>query len=233
MKVAGFIKTSLLDWDGFIVSTVYLPGCNFRCPFCHNPQLVVGVVDDEEQIDWSQVEGYLRENRDFLDGVVVSGGEPTLHHDLHSMLKSIKALGLKVKLDSNGTRPEVLDDLIGAGLVDFVAMDIKAPLDRRYDQLCGVEGQAEKVKTSVKLVIDSGVDHEFRTTVVPIMVKEDDIEDIARSLRGARRYTLQQFRPKVTLDPNLGALEPYPVSVLRRMSETAREHVANVRVRGV
>ncbi len=232
MKVAGFIKTSLLDWDGNIVSTVYLPGCNFRCPFCHNPGLVGGVADDE-LIEWSQVEEYLRENRDFLDGVVVSGGEPTLHPDLVPMLKAIKALGLKVKLDSNGTRPEVLDDLIGAGLIDFVAMDIKAPLDHRYDQLCGIAGQADKVRESVKVVIGSGVDHEFRTTVVPIMIKEEDVEDIARSLKGARRYVLQQFRPKVTLDPNLGALDPYAVSVIRKMSKIAGEHVNNVRVRGV
>lgn len=232
MKVAGFIKTSLLDWDGHIVSTVYLPGCNFRCPFCHNPELLGNIADDE-LIEWSQVEEYLRENRDFLDAVVVSGGEPTLHPGLHSILKMIKALGLKVKLDSNGTRPEVLDDLIGAGLVDFISMDVKAPLDHRYDQLCGVPGQADKVKESIKIIIDSGVDHEFRTTVVPIMIKEEDVEDIARSLRGAKRYALQQFRPKVTLDPNLGALDPYPVSVIRRMAKAAGRHVSNVRVRGV
>ncbi len=231
MKVAGFIKTSLLDWDGSISATVYLSGCNLRCPFCHNPELIGG-SEEENMIEWETVETYLKENKGFLDGVVVSGGEPTLDPELYPILKAIKSLGLKVKLDTNGTNPDTLDDLIGAGLVDFVAMDVKAPLDERYDQLCGVPGQAEDVERSIQLVLDSGVDHEFRTTVVPIYLKQSDIVDIAKSLTGAKRYVLQQFRPKVTLDSNLGALDPLPVSELKRMADAAGRHVRSVRLRG-
>ncbi len=232
MNVAGFIKTSLLDWDGCIAATVYLSGCDFRCPFCHNPDLVMPgrALDD---IAWEDVEAYLRDNSDFLDGVVFSGGEPTLSPFLHEMVKRVRSLGLKVKLDTNGCMPEVLDDLIGAGLVDFVSMDVKAPLDERYDQLCGVPGQAEAVRRSAEVLISSGIDHEFRTTVVPIYLKQKDIEDIARSLQGAKRFVLQQFRPKITLDQNLGALDPLPGSALRSMAEAARRHVPNVKVRGI
>ncbi|HIJ00435.1 MAG TPA: anaerobic ribonucleoside-triphosphate reductase activating protein [Candidatus Methanomethylophilaceae archaeon] len=232
MKVAGFLKTSLLDWEGKVVSTIYLSGCNLRCPFCHNPELITP-HKDSECIPWEEVERYLRINDDFLDGIVISGGEPTINPDIYRLLRRLKELNFEIKLDTNGTTPEILDDLIGAGLVDFVAMDIKGPLDHRYDDLCGKEAMAESVKKSVKVVIDSGIDHEFRTTVLPVYLKEKDIEDIARSLVGAKRYVLQQFRPKVTLDPKLSAIDPLPESRLRTMADIARKYVKEVKVRGI
>ena len=127
-RIAGFNRTSLLDWDGCVTAVIYLPSCNFRCPFCHNRELVL-TPEVYEDVPLEFVEDYISENREFLDGIVITGGEPTIHRDLPELVKRIKALGMKVKLDTNGTNPEMLKDLIDAGLIDYVAMDLKAPLD--------------------------------------------------------------------------------------------------------
>ena len=230
MKIVGFLKTSLLDWDGKVSAVIYLEGCNFRCPFCHNKDIVLS--NENEEVPFDMIRGYLEENSDFLDGVVVSGGEPTLNRDLHVLIGEIRDMGLMVKLDTNGTNPDMLDDLLGAGMLDYVAMDVKAPLDERYRNLCGVEGKLEEMGRSIKLIMSSGVDYEFRTTVVPILLKEGEIEEIAKTIEGARKYALQQFRPAVTLDEKLNALEPYPVSRIRAMAEIAKGHVRKVIIRG-
>src|SRR5690554_4050368 len=123
MRIIGFIKTSLLDWDGHVVASIYLPECNFRCPFCHNRDVVLD-PESYDEVPWDEIEEFILEHNDFLDGVVVTGGEPTLHDDLPDLLRRIKSLGVKVKLDTNGSNPDMLKDLIDAGLVDYVAMDI-------------------------------------------------------------------------------------------------------------
>ena len=145
MKIIGFIETSLLDWDGHIVASIYLPGCNFRCPYCHNKNAVLNPNSfDEIPIDY--IESYISENKDFLDGIVVSGGEPTIHDDLQDLLRKIKGLGLKVKLDTNGTNPNMLEYLISENLIDYIAMDIKAPLNTKYSDAAGVEVNLEDIK---------------------------------------------------------------------------------------
>jgi len=230
MRIVGFLKTSLLDWDGKVSAVIYLEGCNFRCPFCHNRDIVLpGRI---EEVPFDRIKEYLVENADFLDGVVISGGEPTLNPDLLSLIKEIRSLGLEVKLDTNGTNPDMLDDLLGAGMLDYVAMDVKAPLDERYSHLSGVDGDPELIRRSIGLIMSSGVDYEFRTTVVPVLIKEDDVEEIARAVKGARKYVLQQFRPNVTLDAKLEALDPYPASRIRAMAETVRPYVRKVIIRG-
>lgn len=233
MRFAGFIKTTLLDWDGMVACTVYTPGCNFRCPFCHNRDIVLH-PEEHQKIEEEAIFEYVEENRDFLDGVVISGGEPTMHADLYRFIRALRQKGMKIKLDTNGSNPDVLDDLLGAGLLDYVAMDVKALLEEdRYSMATGVKVDMDAIKRSISLIIDSGVDHEFRTTVVPHLVREEDPEQIAIALNRARRYVLQQFRPLVTLDENLGVLDPYTETKMLDMARKAKRHVRQLSLRGI
>jgi len=231
MRIIGFIKTSLLDWDGRVAATIFLPGCNFRCPFCHNREAVLR-PETFDEVPLSEVEAFVRENADFLDGVVVTGGEPTIHPDLPDLLRRLKALGTKVKLDTNGSNPAMLRDLIDAGLVDYVAMDLKAPLDERYDDLAGIPAPLADIKRSIEVLEASGIEHEYRTTVVPHLLTAADVEAIAAFIGGARKYALQQFRPGSTLDPNLEKATPHPPARVRAMAEAAKRYVRTVVVRG-
>ncbi len=231
MRIIGFIKTSLLDWDGHVVAVLYLPGCNFRCPFCHNKDLVLS-PDSMEEVPLEEIEQYVRDNAEFLDGVVVTGGEPTIHSDLPGLLSRLKALGVKVKLDTNGTNPDMLGDVLEAGLVDYVAMDLKAPLDEKYDELAGVDVPIDRVKRSIEVLRNSGVEHEFRTTVVPILLTQKDVERIAAYIGGASKFAIQQFRPGSTLDPNLSVVKPYPRGTMLAMAECAKQYVRKVVIRG-
>jgi len=232
MKIAGFMKTTLLDWEGKVACTIYLAGCDFRCPYCHNRDLVLR-PEEVEEVEESYVLEYIRENTDFLDGVVISGGEPLLNKDLKDLIRKLRKLGMKIKIDTNGNHPDELDDLIGAGLVDYVAMDIKCALNERYNAAADAKVDIERIRKSIRVIIDSGVDHEFRTTVTPIFVKNGDIESICKAVSGARRYRLHQFRPKNTLDPSLSVLDPYPEEKVLEMAEIAKKHVKDVRIRGI
>jgi pyruvate formate lyase activating enzyme len=232
MKIAGFVKTTLLDWEGKVACTVYLAGCDFRCPFCHNRDIVLS-PDASAGTDENVIMEYVTEHSDFLDGVVISGGEPLINRDLADLIKKLKRLGMRIKLDTNGNNPDELDDLVGAGLVDFVAMDVKCSLNSRYAAAAGSDVDLEKIRRSIRVIIGSGVDHEFRTTVAPIYVKEDDIENICREIRGAKRYRLHQFRPKNTIDPSLSVLDPYPEERLHGMAVIAKKYVSDVRIRGI
>lgn len=231
-RIVGFAKTSLLDWDGMVATTVYLQGCNLRCPFCHNPDLISPTAEVEE-VPWNVVEEYLLDNNDFIDGVVITGGEPTQNEDLPDLIRKVRAIGLKVKLDTNGTNPEMVEDLLRAGMLDFVAMDLKAPVDRQYDQLCGAEVDLEKIKRSIHLLMTSGVDYEFRTTVVPHYLKAADIEKMASFIGGAKKYALQQFKNDRTLDRRLSQVDPYSEGEVLGMAEAARKYVRKVIVRGI
>lgn len=231
-RIVGFAKTSLLDWDGMVATTIYLQGCNLRCPFCHNPDLVSTTAEVDE-MPWEMVEGYLRENSDFLDGVVITGGEPTLNEDLPDMIRKIRKLGLKVKLDTNGTNPDVLEDLVRSKLLDFVAMDLKAPLDHQYSQLVGADVDLDAVKRSIHILMTSGIDHEFRTTVVPHYLNPGDVERMAAFIGGAKKYALQQFKNDRTLDKRLSQISPFTESEMLGMAETARKYVRKVVLRGI
>ena len=231
MKIIGFIETSLLDWDGHIVASIYLPGCNFRCPYCHNKNAVLNPNSfDEIPIDY--IESYISGNKDFLDGIVVSGGEPTIHDDLQDLLRKIKGLGLKVKLDTNGTNPDMLEHLISENLIDYIAMDIKAPLNTKYSDAAGVEVNLENIKRSIDLIESSGIDYEFRTTIVPLFLSKDDVYSIISELSGSKKYALQQFRPDYTLDPALSELKPYPSEIIMDLANAAQKVIKTVTVRG-
>jgi pyruvate formate lyase activating enzyme len=231
IKIVGFARTSLLDWDGKVASTVYLQGCNLRCGFCHNPDLVPSSSELEE-ISFETLRNFITENKEFLDGIVITGGEATIHHDLPQLIKSIRGMGMKVKLDTNGTNPEMLKDLIEAGLLDCIAMDIKAPLNEKYEVLSGTKVDLTSIKRSIALIMDHAPDYEFRTTVVPFYLDSSDIESIAAYIGGAKKYALHQFGNKNTLDPRLMLMAPYPEEKIRDIAEKAKMYVKKVIIRG-
>jgi len=231
MKIVGFAKTSLLDWDGCVAATVYLAGCNFRCPFCHNRDLVLN-PETLDEIPLTKIQEYLEPNKEFLDGVVITGGEPTTHAELPDLVKKLRESEMGIKLDTNGSNPEMIADLLDAGLLDYIAMDLKGPVNSKYSDLIGVSAPLDKIKRSISLIMDSSIDYEFRTTVVPVLLMERDIEAMAAHIGGARKYALQQFRPKNTIDTSLAVINPYPTERLRGMAEIARQYVRKVVVRG-
>ena len=231
LEIKGFVETSLCDWDGCISSVVFLPRCNFRCPFCQNGELIL----DWERlptIDLETVTGYLRAHSDWIDGVVVTGGEPTLWDDLSGLLETFRALGMKVKLDTNGSRPEVVRGFIRKGLVDFIAMDIKAPLDERYSEAAGVEAPLDKIKESIEIVSGFGRTYEFRTTLVPGLVGEEEIRLIAEAVEGAHRLVLQRFVPENSLDNRFRGAVPFQDSFVTHLLEIAGSHVETCFYRG-
>ena len=233
MKIVGFIRTTMLDWDGMVACTIYLPECDFRCPYCHNKSIVLE-PEKADELDDEKIFNFMEENKDFLDGAVISGGEPTLHKDLKDLIKRIRKIGLKIKLDTNGYHPDVLEDLIGAGYIDKVAMDIKAPLtNERYSAVAGTNIDVELLRRSIKIIMDSGIDYEFRTTCSPVLIKPEDIDLIGKEIDGAKNYNIQQFRPKTCLDDRLEVIDPYKEEVILQMAETARKYARNVRVRGL
>jgi pyruvate formate lyase activating enzyme len=231
MHVKGWVKSSLIDYPGRIAASLFCGGCNFRCPNCHNADLVLqpralpDVPDDE-------IWGFLEKRVGLLDGVVLSGGEPTLQEDLLVSAARLHEMGFLVKLDTNGYRPDVLRSMIDEGLVDYVAMDIKAPLSK-YELATGVALDVSRIQRSIDLLLVHEIDYEFRTTVVPGILAEDDVVQIAQLVAGARHYCVQQFVPHNTLDPHLSKLAPYLPQRVRGMADLAFPWVQQVSVRGV
>lgn len=195
MLLGGFQKMTLIDYPGKIATTVFTAGCNFRCPFCHNPELVTLSPEDVAAYKGKEEEffAFLGNRKGLLDGVCITGGEPTVQPDIVPFMRKIKGMGFLVKLDSNGMRPEILEEVFHDGLTDYVAMDIKNRPER-YAETVGTEMDIEKIRKSVRLIMESGVDYEFRTTVVPGIHTEKDFDGIAKLIRGAKRYYLQTFR---------------------------------------
>ncbi len=230
MKVKGFQGTSLLDFPGRIASLVFFGGCNLTCPFCHNPTL----VQNPEQYPDYPLEVILDELKNraaFIDGVVISGGEPTLDPDCIVLMREIKALGLQVKLDTNGLRPDRLSAMFDEKLLDFVAIDLKtAPA--RYGEMHTAPVDLQALTESIDLLMASGVDYEFRTTCVPGMVETADIAAMGKAIRGAKKWVLQQYVTEQEMIKDL-QLEPYPDSVLQAYREQAQAYVEEVMLRGV
>ncbi|MFW6161954.1 MAG: anaerobic ribonucleoside-triphosphate reductase activating protein, partial [Planctomycetota bacterium] len=197
--IKGFLPSTMIDWDGKLAAEVFLPGCNFRCPFCHASGLVLR-PQELPTIPFQAVADHLRANDGWFDGVVVSGGEPTLHPGLADFIAALRELAPAVKLDTNGTHPEVVERLIADGLIEAVALDVKAPLDGRYARACGAEADLEAVGATIDLLRASGIEHEFRTTVVPGIHEPRDIVIIAQRLGEGERLVLQQFAPLECLD---------------------------------
>ena len=194
------LKTSLIDYPGKICSVVFLDGCNFHCPFCHNPDLARGITDASDTIHPDQFYRFLDRRRSFLDAVVISGGEPTLQPELGLLCEKIKQLGYSVKLDTNGSRPKVLQQLLAAGLVDYVAMDIKTD-PAHYSPYIQKKGDPGCILESIRIIMESAPAYEFRTTCVKPLVNAASIETIGRLIRGAQLYVLQHFQNTDILQP--------------------------------
>ncbi len=230
MRISGFQKLTLLDFPGHVAATVFTGGCNLRCPFCHNALLVTDLNEANEYTQ-DEVLSYLKKRAGILDGVCISGGEPLLQHDIEQFIKKIKDIGLSVKLDTNGTFPEKLREFISAKLVDYVAMDIKNSKEA-YAEAVGVSSfDISPIEQSVKLLLQGDVDYEFRTTVVRELHKEENIEEIAKWICGAKRYFLQNFVDSGNLiGENLSAVSPKTLDAMRVCAE---KYIDFVGLRGV
>jgi len=191
MTIGGLVKFSLIDYPGKSCAVIFTRGCNFRCPFCHNPELVLPEKYSPE-IPVSEVLDFLKSREGKLDAVTITGGEPTMHSDLPDFIKKLKDMSFFVKLDSNGSNPEMLKNLIEQKLVDYIAMDVKSTFEN-YEKAAGVPVDIDKIKKSINLIKNSGLSHEFRTTVVRSIVSLDDLKKIAENVRGAQNYFLQKF----------------------------------------
>jgi pyruvate formate lyase activating enzyme len=190
MKIGGFQKTSLLDYPGYISAIIWTTGCNFRCPFCYNKDIVLGKVG---LISEKEVLSFLEKRKGLLEAVVITGGEPLLQEDIVDIASKIKKKCYLLKIDTNGCYPEKLQELINKKLVDYVAMDVKAP-KKKYDKLTDVKTDLAKIEKSIEIIKNDAPDYEFRTTFVPNFLKKDDIIEIAKWIKGAKNYYLQQFK---------------------------------------
>lgn len=236
MEFKGFQRISLLDYPGKIAAIAFVGGCNFRCPFCYNRDLVLNPqalpsIPEEEVLE------YLEKNKDWLDGLEITGGEPTLHPELPSFLEKVKKLGYSIKLDTNGSNPKMLAELLEKHLVDYVAMDVKAPLvEDKYQAAIGIQanGVLKEVEKSIGLLRSSnGIDYEFRTTVVPELLNKDDIALIAEQVEGAKRYCLQQFKSNNShVDERYSNVAPYPLEFLQEVQKQVAPRFQVCKVRG-
>jgi len=229
MKIGGLQKVSLIDYPEAICAVVFLQGCNFQCSYCHNPELVdpkLFTLCLEEK----KVLEFLAIRIGKLDAVTITGGEPTIQKDLLPFIIKIKKLGFAVKLDSNGTLPKVIKDLIDAKLLDFIAMDIKAPLEK-YKSIVKVPVDTQSIKESIRLILKSKIPHEFRTTVVKSQLTAKDILEIAQLLSGAQRYALQKFVPTKTLDKKFLKEKTYPDDELEKIKKSLEKEIPSVMVR--
>lgn len=201
MVIGGFQRFSLIDYPGKICAIIFTQGCNFRCPYCHNPELIDLCVCGDP-ISEEEIFAFLKKRRGKLDAVEVTGGEPTLHPDLVEFLEKIREMDYLVKLDTNGSRPEMLEEVIERRCVDYLAMDVKSSLGRYKEVVrCGVD--VEKIRKSIQLIMGSGLRYELRTTVASPLVGRDDILEIGNLIKGAEVYALQRFVSSKTLSPEL------------------------------
>lgn len=197
MRIGGLQKCSLIDFPGKISAIVFTIGCNFHCPYCHNPELV---DETATELDEHELWNFLERRKGLLDAVTITGGEPTVHDDLIPFIKRIRDMGFLVKLDSNGTQPAVLEQIQKEKLVDYIAMDMKAPLTS-YEHTVGRPVDAFALKKSIAIIMNGDIEYEFRTTIVKSLLSYEDLHLIGESIRGAQNYYLQKFVPTKTLNP--------------------------------
>lgn len=229
MKISGFQKMTMLDFPGKIATTVFTYGCNMRCPFCHNASLVTEKCENE--IPESEIFAYLEKRKGILDGVCITGGEPLLQSDIKDFVIKVKRLGYAVKLDTNGTNPVLLKELINEKLVDYVAMDIKNSF-LKYNESSGLKcADIVSIKESIDLLLENNVDYEFRTTVVKELHTIDDIIEIAKTIKGAKRYYIQVFIDSGNLICD--GFTALPKEDMEKMASETKQYVGVAEVRGI
>lgn len=229
MDIYGLEKLSLVDFDGYVSATIFTGGCNFRCPFCHNSPLVLS-HKDLGTIPESEVLEYLIKRKNILEGVCISGGEPTLNNDLPLFIEKVKTLGYKVKLDTNGTNPEMVKSLYNAGLVDYFAMDIKNDKEN-YSSIVGIDNfSTKKVEKTVEFFLGGGAPYEFRTTLIKEFHTKSNILGIANWIKGADKYFLQKFKNSGTcIKSHLSAVED---KVALSFRDILLDYIPSTRLRG-
>ena len=220
--IKGFIETSFLDWKECLSSVIFLGGCNFRCPFCHNKDLVLDHITMED-IPMDYIISSLRKYKHWVDRVVVTGGEPTINLGIFRLLGQLKSERMRIKLDTNGSNPKVLKGLVNDGLVDYIAMDVKGPIDR-YSRWCGINVDTRRIRESIEFILEDSVDYEFRMTVVPFLHREEDVYETASFIRKAKKFFIQEFRPECTLNPAYTRIKPFLPDKMEKM----RTNVAGI-----
>jgi len=230
MKIGGLQKTTLLDYPNKIACIVFTIGCNFRCGYCYNSELVTE-TDKATIITEEDFFQFLRKKRKILDAVVITGGEPTLHKDLPEFIKKIKNLNYLVKLDTNGTHPVMLKKLIKQKLIDYIAMDIKAPLSK-YVKVVNVKVDNKKIRSSINLIMNSGLAYEFRSTILPSLHSEEDIATMAKLVKGADKYFLQKFRAgKSHINPSFSRKKSFTDKKIKELAKICKKYVGSCQVR--
>lgn len=231
MVFHGFKKVTLIDYPDKIACTLFTYGCNFRCPYCHNPELVIHDPDLLDTVTDREVLDFLQTRRGKLDGVVFTGGEPLIHiKKLIPLLEKIKQLGFLIKIDTNGTFPSELKDLIDKGLVQFAAMDFKCS-PGKYPSLGASKDDSTKIKQTLALLVGSNIDYEIRTTVVPGLHDEKEIEEMMHYLTSVKKYVIQNFVPNGTIDPKYKGMDGFSHKVLNQFRKIAEKKIENVQVK--
>lgn len=227
MKWGGIQRFSTIDYPGHLAAVLFTVGCNFRCPFCHNSELVTGEIS---VVSGSEILNFLTSRKGQLDGIVISGGEPTLHLDCKDWMAKIKSMGFDLKLDTNGTNPALLEQVISENLVDYIAMDIKHIWDR-YHFATGSCVDVTKIQQSVKLLLKGDVDYEFRTTVIQDFHMLKDIVKISEQLKGAKKYVVQEFIPHKTLDSSFSKKIAFSKEDIEQLSPLILKNIESFQIR--
>jgi len=254
MNIRGYLPTSLNEWPGKVSAVIWVAGCNFRCPFCDNRDLI---LHPEKLPSFSEKEilAGLKQRKKWLDAVCITGGEPTLQPDLEDFLEKIKKIGLLVMLETNGTNPKALQKFFKKKLLDRLSMDVKGPVDKRYAQIAGMAGQKNfdlaSLRYSIRIILKSGVDFEFRTTVVPTLHTKESLVELAQQLKkiaadcqsglpakqapviNRLRWVLQQFVPQNCINPFFEKIKPFSQAEMKEILEAVKKYIPQVRLRGV
>jgi len=233
-EIKGFVDLSLVDWDGKVSAVIFLPHCNLRCPFCYNITLVLK-PEEMPTITFEEIAQYLKGKENWLDGVTITGGEPTISPQLPELCRRLKEMGLGVKLDTNGTNSVMIRELIDRKLVDYIAMDVKAPFNiAKYSLAVGVDAKKllSEIERTIEVLLQGSVDYEFRTTIVPTLHSKEDIEQICNGIKGCKKYILQSFKGDVeTLNPQFSNIKPFSPPEMQEFVKLAKKVVPNTRLR--
>lgn len=234
IRIKGVQKISLIDYPGIISCVVFLDKCNMRCPYCHNPELIFN-SEEFQDITIDEFLEFLKKKKKWIEGVVITGGEPTLHPGLIDFMRKIKEIGLLIKLDTNGTNPDIIEQAINNKLVDFIAMDIKNNIDK-YDETVRTKVDKNKIIQSIKTIIQEGnknnIDYEFRTTILPKHINEEDIVKISELLAGSKKYVIQQFHKQdALLDDSYKNERTYTLDELNNFKKFLEKNISKVEIR--
>lgn len=229
MKIGSLQKTSLIEFPGLISCIIFTQGCNFLCPYCHNPELVLP-EKFEKTIPEEDIFDFLNKRKKYLEGVCITGGEPTIQKDILEFIEKIKKMGFKVKLDTNGSKPEIIEKLINERIIDYISMDLKGPLEK-YKIITGVELEIEKILKSVELIKNSEIDYEFRTTIVKSQISIGDFEEIGKIIKSCKKYFLQKFIQSKHVDKDFVKEETYTDEEFEIIKNIIKKYVTFCEVR--